>query len=109
MNHLEQLVAEWLQYRGYFVRTAVLVGPRPKGGFEGELDVVGLHVANQHLMHVECSLDALSWADRERRFAKKVDHVSSMRGNFSRAVLSLKQRGRAAELGGSSRRSGNRP
>ena len=33
MNHLEQLVAEWLQYNGYFVRVSVPVGPRPKGGF----------------------------------------------------------------------------
>jgi hypothetical protein len=71
MNHLEQLVAEWLQYRGYFVRTSVLVGPRPKGGFEGELDVVGLHVINRHLIHVECSLDANAWGVRERRFADK--------------------------------------
>ena len=44
MNHLEQLVAEWLQYRGYFVRVSVPVGARPNGGFEGELDVVGLHL-----------------------------------------------------------------
>ena len=73
MNHLEQLVSEWLQYSGYFVRTAVMVGPRSRGGFEGELDVVGLQVANRHLLHVECSLDALSWAVREQRFRKKFD------------------------------------
>jgi hypothetical protein len=73
MNHLEQLVSEWLQYSGYFVRTAMMVGPRSRGGFEGELDVVGLQVANKHLLHVECSLDALSWAVREERFRKKFD------------------------------------
>jgi hypothetical protein len=60
VNHLEQLVGEWLQYRGYFVRMSVQVGPRLKGGFEGELDVIGLHFADQHLVHVECSLDAES-------------------------------------------------
>ncbi len=71
MNHLEQLVAEWLQYRGYFVRTSILVGPRPRGGFEGELDVVALHPKRKHLLHIECSLDSNSKAVRATRFARK--------------------------------------
>jgi hypothetical protein len=73
MNHLEQLVAEWLQYNGYFVRVSVPVGPRANGGFEGELDVVGIHFARQHLIHVECSLDALSQEKRETRFSLKFE------------------------------------
>ncbi len=73
MNHLEQLVAEWLQYRGYFVRTSVQVGSRPNGGFEGELDVVALNPSSHHLLHVECSLDALSAEKREARYAAKFE------------------------------------
>lgn len=73
MNHLEQLVAEWLQFNGYFVRVSVPVGPRPKGGFEGELDVVGVNLSRGHLLHVECSLDALSHEKREARFAAKFE------------------------------------
>lgn len=73
MNHLEQLVAEWLQYNGYYVRVSVQVGPRPRGGFEGELDVVGINFAHQHLIHVECSLDALSDAKRQERFELKFE------------------------------------
>ncbi len=73
MNHLEQLVAEWLQYNGYFVRVSVPVGPRDKGGFEGELDVVAINLSSQHLIHVECSLDALSAEKREPRFAAKFE------------------------------------
>jgi hypothetical protein len=73
MNHLEQLVAEWLQYNDYVVRVSVQVGPRPNGGFKGELDVVGIHVTRQHLIHVECSLDALSRTERERKFAAKFE------------------------------------
>ena len=74
MNHLEQLVAEWLQYNGYFVRVSVQVGPRPRGGFEGELFRRGWHPpARQHLIHVECSLDALSRAAREARFEVKFE------------------------------------
>ena len=73
MNHLEQLTSEWLQYCGYFVRTGINVGARPTGGFEGELDVVGLHPGKEHLIHIECSLDAMSWAARERHFGAKFE------------------------------------
>jgi hypothetical protein len=52
VNHLEQLVSEWLQYNGYFVRVSVQVGARARGGFEGELDVVALNPVTQHLLHV---------------------------------------------------------
>jgi hypothetical protein len=73
MNHLEQLVAEWLQYNKYFVRTAVQVGKRANGGFEGELDVVAYHFSKKHLLHIECSLDSLSKEKREERFLKKFE------------------------------------
>jgi hypothetical protein len=72
-NHLEDLVAEWLEYRGYFVRKSVLVGKRLAGGFEGELDVVGLNPITRHLIHVECSLDADPWPKREHRFTLKFE------------------------------------
>lgn len=72
-NHLEQLTAEWLEYRGYFVRQSVLVGPRAKGGYEGELDIVGVNPTTGHLIHVECSLDADSWGQRDARFAAKFE------------------------------------
>ena len=73
MNHLEQLVAEWLQYKGYYVRTSVQVGPRLRGGFEGELDVVGVNPTLRHLIHVECSLDTQSSEVRNKKFAKKFE------------------------------------
>ena len=73
MNHLEQLVSEWLQYKGYFVRVSVPVGPRSRGGYEGELDVVGVNLTTNHLIHVECSLDALSQEKREQRFGLKFE------------------------------------
>jgi hypothetical protein len=34
---LEQLVAEWYEFQGYFVRRNVRVGRRLKGGHDGEL------------------------------------------------------------------------
>lgn len=72
-NHLEQLTAEWLEYRGYFVRQSVLVGKRDKGGFEGELDIVALNPTTRHLLHVECSLDTNPWSKREARFTAKFE------------------------------------
>lgn len=75
MNHLEELTKEWLEYRGYFVRQSVLVGPRTKGGYEGELDIVALNPVTRHLLHIECSLDALAWDKRELRFAAKFELI----------------------------------
>ncbi len=71
MNFLEQLVAEWYEYRGYFVRRNVNVGRRPQGGHECELDVVAFHPETKHLVHIEPSMDTQSWEKREERFARK--------------------------------------
>ena len=72
-NHLEQQTAEWLEYRGYFVRQSVLVGKREKGGFEGELDIVALNPVTLHLLHVECSMDPDPWEKREHRYTAKFE------------------------------------
>ncbi len=71
MNHLEQLAAEWYEYRGYFLRRNVKVGRRDLGGYDGELDVVAFDPVAEHLVHVEASLDAHSWARRDERFGRK--------------------------------------
>ena len=72
-NHLESLVAEWYEFRGYFIRRNVQVGKRPKGGYEAELDIVGFHPTARSLVQVEPSLDANSWAEREARYSKKFE------------------------------------
>jgi hypothetical protein len=72
-NFLEQLVAEWYEYQGYFVRRNVLVGRRPNGGYECELDVVAFHPITQHLVHIEPSMDADSWTVRDERYHKKFE------------------------------------
>jgi len=85
-NHLEQLIAEWYEYQGYFVKRNVLVGKRSKGGYECELDVVAFHPGTQHLVHLEPSLDADSWDVRERRFQKKFEagrkYIKDLFGGF---------------------------
>lgn len=73
MNFLEELVAEWYEYRGYFIKKNVLVGKRPAGGHECELDVVAFHPQTKHLVHIEASMDADKKETRDRRFTKKFD------------------------------------
>jgi hypothetical protein len=72
-NYLEQLVAEWLEFCGYFVRRNVMVGKRTKGGYECELDVVAFHPSAKDLVHIEPSMDALPWDKRELRYRRKFD------------------------------------
>ncbi len=72
-NFLEQLVAEWYEYKGYFVRRNIAVGKRRKGGYECELDIVAFNPSESHLAHIEPSMDAESWEKRERNFQKKFD------------------------------------
>lgn len=77
MNHLETLIKQYYEWQGYVVRCNVKVGPRPGGGYEGELDIVAYHHSSPpnfsaaHLLHIEPSLDALSWEAREKRFERK--------------------------------------
>ena len=74
MNHLEAIIAEYLAWRGFFVRTNVTFGKRPKGGHEGELDVVAfLPMTPKRLVHVEASLAAGKWEDRIKRLRKQLD------------------------------------
>ena len=71
MNFLEQLAAEWYEYDGHFVRTNIRFGPRAKGGYTGEMDVVAYNPNSHELIHIETSTDANSRAEREERFCKK--------------------------------------
>ncbi len=73
MNHLEKLVRQFYQWRGYIVCGNVKVGALPRGGWEGELDVVAYHPQVGHLIHLEPSLDADSWHRRELRLRKKFE------------------------------------
>ena len=72
-NYLEQLAAEWYEYQGYVVRRNIFVGKLARGGYECELDIVAFNPVTHHLVHVEPSMDADSWATRERRYRKKFE------------------------------------
>jgi len=72
-NYLEQILAEWYQFSGYFVRQNVLVGARPNGGYDCELDIVAFHPKTKHVLHIEPSMDSHTWDKREQRFRKKFE------------------------------------
>jgi hypothetical protein len=110
-NYFEQLVAEWYEFKGYFVRRNIRVGRRAKGGHEGELDVVVFHPSKKHLVHIESSLDAQKWEKREERFAKKFaagrKHIPKIFEGFDLptdieqiALLLLPSKGNRQTLGG---------
>lgn len=57
--------------RGFFVRRNVKVGKRSAGGHEGELDVVAFHPVEKRLVHIETSMAADDWENREAKFSRK--------------------------------------
>ena len=71
MSHLEDLIAEYYDWKGYLVKRNIKVGRLSHGGWEMELDIIGYHPQKQHLVHLEPSIDAHSWVTREARFEKK--------------------------------------
>jgi len=72
-NYLEQLAAEWYEYRGYFVRRQVMVGRKRSGGCEGELTILAVHPERGEVVHVEPSMDAHSWEKREKRYSVRFE------------------------------------
>lgn len=71
MSHLEDLIAEYYDWKGYLVKRNIKVGKLGHGGWEMELDVMAFDPHTGHLVHIEPSIDAHSWHVREQRFAKK--------------------------------------
>ena len=89
MSHLEDLIVEYYDWRGYLVKRNIKVGPLAHGGWEMELDVLAYDPHSSHLIHLEPSLDADPWSKREQRFAKKFD--SARRYVFSDVFTWLDQ------------------
>ena len=73
MSHLEALIIEYLDWKGYLVRRNTKVGRLKHGGWEMELDVIAYHPHNGDIVHYEPSIDALSWGKREGRYKKKIE------------------------------------
>lgn len=72
-NHLETLICQFYEWKGWVVRRNVKVGPLSHGGFAGELDVVVYNPTTQEVIHYEPSLDASPWTARAARAKKKLE------------------------------------
>ena len=73
MTHLEQLIKEWFEFQGYFVRANLKVGKRERGGHADELDIIAFHPVSKHLIHVEASIDPYNWEKRNNIFRGKFE------------------------------------
>ncbi len=71
MSHLEDLIVEYYDWKGYLIKRNIKVGRLAHGGWEMELDVVAYNPHSGHLIHLEPSIDADSWDRRQERFSKK--------------------------------------
>jgi hypothetical protein len=70
-NHLETLISQYYDWKGWVVRKNVKVGPLDHGGYEGELDVVVYDPESCKVIHYEPSTDATTWAERGKRYKRK--------------------------------------
>ena len=83
MNFLERLVAELYEQRGYLVRTNVRFGNTPtKGGYHGEIDVLGVKFDENRIVHIETSSSADTLEKQLKplrvRFEAAPDHYRSL-------------------------------
>lgn len=73
MNHLEELLYQYYDWKGYLVKRNIKVGKLVHGGWEMELDIIGYNPSTNEIIHVECSTDSHKWETRQKRFKKKFD------------------------------------
>ncbi len=73
LNFLEQVVAEWFNFKGYFVKTNIRFGKGSHGGVEGEMDVIAFCPKTKEFVHVEASTSAASWTKQCAAIEKKFD------------------------------------
>jgi len=94
MNFLEQLLAEWYQYKGYYVRQNIKIGKREKGGYAGEIDILAYEPKTKIILHIEASSDTYSWKTREEKFERKFrvakEIIPSLFENFEYSEIQQK-------------------
>lgn len=76
MSWLEQLVREYYEMQGYWVRTNVKFGPLGHGGYIGEADVLAFDPRKRLLVHVEPTMGSESWAKRRQTINAKFDKAA---------------------------------
>lgn len=72
-NHLETLISQYYDWKGWVVRKNVRVGRRDRGGYAGELDVVVYDPESGKVIHYEPSTDASTWEQRGAKYKRKFE------------------------------------
>lgn len=70
-NHLETLISQFYDWKGWIVKRNVKVGRRDRGGYAGELDVVVYDPTTNKVIHYEPSTDASKWEKRAEKYENK--------------------------------------
>lgn len=82
MNQLEEMVKEYYEYSGYFVKTNIRFYKLERGGYKGETDVIAYNPQNMNLIHIECSQEAVSDKDlkakADKKFPKELDYEKEL-------------------------------
>ena len=76
-NFLEELVAEWYDFKGFFVKTNIPYGIGARGGIKGEIDILAYNPKDKCICHIEVSSDSDSWDNRIEKFKKRFNHASA--------------------------------
>lgn len=68
----EEIIAEWLQLKGWYIQTGVPLGSKEVGG-RGEADIIGLKIieGQPHIIHIEVGILGGSAEDNLERVQKK--------------------------------------
>jgi len=71
MTFAEKLLAEWYEYKGYFVKTNIRINKLKTGGYGGEMDVVAYNPKINEMIHIEVSGEAISWKKKKEKIEDK--------------------------------------
>lgn len=82
MNQLEEIVREYYEYIGYFVKTNIKFGKRVTGGYSGEVDVIAYKPNEEKLVYIECSQAALSDKALGNEAQKKFPNYINYKNEF---------------------------
>ncbi|WP_297453939.1 hypothetical protein [Persephonella sp.] len=71
-NFLEELIYEYLDFKGCFVKRNIKLRKREKGGFDREIDILALDTRNCIVYHIETSFATnKSWDQTIENFKRK--------------------------------------
>ena len=88
-NFLEELVAEWYEYKDHFVRRNVWYGKGPKGGRKGDMDVLAFDPDPRRKVFVHVEIDGS--ADKLANVLKRLrDKFGTAASHYSKVVPGFK-------------------